>query len=765
MKQKMWAILVMLGMVALVVAGCGGGGVRKVEPTSGNPFPSYSGPTGSIVLHVVWPQGREIPPETTVIDIEVTGEGLQTPRRAQIQKPNTSTRIDNLPIGQKGVSATARAQVGGPALAYGFATTVVEPNKVKDVVIELKRIEQAGVAQVRALIQEIRDSIVSLGGGLVADFVDQTLVWTADIVPTFALTLQRLDFVHYVLTEEHPVKPNGELPESARLTSLPYGTYQAHLFAYEWGPWQIGLEKISDQPSDAWVVKFPENEALVSGMELTFKLTKKDNNLKANEGEFRVTSATEPQLLYEGRCMVEADTQKRVTKITVNGTFKDKFLPDGITVQGTVTGTPQENAQKSYTQVSFTGSIQSPKLTLTVGEATAIFVSPQPDHEKWGNFVTKAELKNFQFKTMKVTAPVEASGELSVEIQIDDQTADKGPLPKKGTFRGIYNSNRLSFSGTISFDWQNPQRKLSEVPKGTARISGRLAIERMPIFSATFSLISTNPPNFTVDIDLTRGEHFLKGSANGEWKVENGNLKVTKWEINLRNENDLLVKINEDANGHVVGTVFAPDGATKLADIQRDPDLELVLVRYIDGTLESLGPADAEFKPHLITGTVRGRVVDDQTGQGIPEAWVWSGYEGTSTDSQGFFEVRAYAGHQTISVYHWRYEEAKVEVDLPAHATISLPEPIRLRPLPSIFGTVRDAQTNNLIQWANVLLVEVGWTIGTDQRGKYEFIGLNPGTYTVRVTHPDYEPAEQKVTIQAGERKEVNFLLQPLGPQ
>lgn len=157
--------LVTVGMLILIAAGCGGG-ARKIGPSGTNPFPNYTGPTCSIILHVVWPQNREIPPETTVIDIEVTGEGMQTARKVQIQRPNDSARIDNLPVGQKGISATARAQVGGAALAYGFATTIVEPNKVKDVVIELKRVEQAGVSQARALIQEIRDSVVLFNGSL-----------------------------------------------------------------------------------------------------------------------------------------------------------------------------------------------------------------------------------------------------------------------------------------------------------------------------------------------------------------------------------------------------------------------------------------------------------------------------------------------------------------------------------------------------------------------------------------------------------------------
>ena len=674
---KVWAVLA-AGMFVLLTIGCGGG-AKKIGLNETNPFPSYSGPTGSIILHVVWPS-REIPPETTVIDIEVTGEGLQTSRKAQIQRPQNSARIDNLPIGQKGVSATARAQVGGPALAYGFATTIVEPNKTKDVVIELKRVEQAGVSQARALIQEVRDSVVSFGGSLATQVADQSLVWTADLIPTFALTLQRLDFVRLILTEAHPVRPDGgldgELPESGTLTSLPPATYQAHLFIYEWGLWHIGLERIGDPPApNTWVVKFPQGDALLSGMELSFTLSKKDNNLKANEGEFRVTSATEPQLLYEGRCTVEADAQNRVTKLTVNGTFKDKFLPDGITVQGTVTGTPQENAQKSYTRVSFTGSIQSPKLSLSVGEAIATFASPEPDHEKWGYFLTKAELKNFKFKTQNVAEPVEVTGTLSVETVLDDETAEKGPLPKKGNFTGTFQSSKLAYEGSISFDWQNPQRpeQQQEVPKGTASFNGRWAVPNRPVFSVSLTMTSSNPPDFEIAIDITRGDHFLRGKLTGKWELfDNDNLKVTQWVINLKNENDLLVRIGGSSSENIFGSIFAPDETTKLADIEKDPDLEIVVVRYIDGTLEALFPTSTEFSPKPILGTVQGRVTDAQTGEGIPWVWVWSGYEGTSTDEQGFYELKALAGQQKIEFQHWRYEPKREEVNVPPHGTVRL---------------------------------------------------------------------------------------------
>lgn len=749
MKGKAVAVLMVLGAIGLLFcAGCGGGS-RKISQSAGIGLsPSYSGPTGSVILHVVWPQrdSRVIPEEAKVIDIEVTGEGLPVARKAQIEKPETKARIDNLPIGQKGISATAREGSGGPALAFGFATTIVEPNRVKDVVITLQRIEQIGVASARALVQEARDAAITLGSGIANELVNQALVWQLDLVPTFALTMQRLDFVNNILTGFHSAKVDEEYLEG-QLTDFPSATYKAHQGGW-W--WYVELEKVGPADPDTWVVQFPESDALLAGMTLTFKRTEKPNNLKINEWEFKVTSTTELQLLYEGRLTFEANTQNRVTRIVVNGTFKDKFLPDGITVNGTLTGTPL--GEKSYTKVSFSGRIQSPKISLTVDEATATF-NPPPDAQKWGNFLTKAELKNFKFKTQRVAGPIEVTGNLSVEAQIDDKTPEKGPLLKKGSFSGGYESTDLTFEGSIAFDWKNPQRELTEVPKGTATIEGRWAMRNRPIFRVKFSLTSASP--FEVAIDITRGDRFLKGKLTGDWEVKNGDLKVTDWSLDLKNEMDLTVEFKK---GVKEGLIKAPDG-TKLADIQRDPDLDLLVVRYIDGTLESLEPTGTAFQPRPITGTVRGRVVDDKTGQPVADAWVYSGYDSTSTDAQGFFELRALAGRQTIKVWHWEYSSAEVEVDVPPRGIVTVPD-IRLLPYPSIFGVVTDAATNNPIFNARVWLLD--WiSTWTDEQGHYRFTHLEPGIYTVRAEHDDYETAEQQVTLQAGEKKELNFRLTP----
>jgi hypothetical protein len=65
--------------------------------------------------------------------------------------------------------------------------------------------------------------------------------------------------------------------------------------------------------------------------------------------------------------------------------------------------------------------------------------------------------------------------------------------------------------------------------------------------------------------------------------------------------------------------------------------------------------------------------------------------------------------------------------------------------------------------WADV-------TVGDDYMGTTPFtpLVLSAGTYTVRLTHPDYRPLQRKVTIRAGEttRLEIDLAWEavPIAP-
>lgn len=57
----------------------------------------------------------------------------------------------------------------------------------------------------------------------------------------------------------------------------------------------------------------------------------------------------------------------------------------------------------------------------------------------------------------------------------------------------------------------------------------------------------------------------------------------------------------------------------------------------------------------------------------------------------------------------------------------------------TLYGVVTDAQTGNPVNGAVIELVGTSWSDTSDYSGGFRITGIEPGTYTVRVSHPDYE--------------------------
>ena len=75
----------------------------------------------------------------------------------------------------------------------------------------------------------------------------------------------------------------------------------------------------------------------------------------------------------------------------------------------------------------------------------------------------------------------------------------------------------------------------------------------------------------------------------------------------------------------------------------------------------------------------------------------------------------------------------------------------------TIQGVVRDDETNEFLDYANILIK--GTTRGTMSLGggAFYFPGLRPGTYTIQVLYLGYAPEETTVTLRSGETVEVSF--------
>ncbi len=77
----------------------------------------------------------------------------------------------------------------------------------------------------------------------------------------------------------------------------------------------------------------------------------------------------------------------------------------------------------------------------------------------------------------------------------------------------------------------------------------------------------------------------------------------------------------------------------------------------------------------------------------------------------------------------------------------------------TIEGFVIDANTGDPLPGANVIIVGSSLGSSTDLDGKYNFVGLSPGSYDFRVTYIGYETTEKTVAITSGDQQRVNFVL------
>lgn len=77
----------------------------------------------------------------------------------------------------------------------------------------------------------------------------------------------------------------------------------------------------------------------------------------------------------------------------------------------------------------------------------------------------------------------------------------------------------------------------------------------------------------------------------------------------------------------------------------------------------------------------------------------------------------------------------------------------------TITGTVFDAESQNPLPGANVVIQGTQEGATTDSQGEYEITGLSPGEYTIQASFVGYQNLSKEVTVQAGQTSELDFQL------
>ncbi len=79
-----------------------------------------------------------------------------------------------------------------------------------------------------------------------------------------------------------------------------------------------------------------------------------------------------------------------------------------------------------------------------------------------------------------------------------------------------------------------------------------------------------------------------------------------------------------------------------------------------------------------------------------------------------------------------------------------------------ISGFIVDSETSQPVENAEVILQDIGEGITSDDNGYFQFDNLKPNRYSIIVMHLSYEKQTQEVTLKAGEKVELNFVLNPI---
>jgi len=146
--------LLLASLLVFALIGCGGG-----SKSAGIGAPDGR---GSLEIRVAWPDtGTRVIPESAVrIKVTVVGTGLTAAREAEISRPASSVRIDDLPVGRKSVLVAAY-DASDMKVADGIASNIsIVNDKTTDVTITLTELTDVDALIEKAieLLMQAKDS-------------------------------------------------------------------------------------------------------------------------------------------------------------------------------------------------------------------------------------------------------------------------------------------------------------------------------------------------------------------------------------------------------------------------------------------------------------------------------------------------------------------------------------------------------------------------------------------------------------------------------
>ncbi|HVH64993.1 MAG TPA: carboxypeptidase regulatory-like domain-containing protein [Candidatus Acidoferrum sp.] len=231
----------------------------------------------------------------------------------------------------------------------------------------------------------------------------------------------------------------------------------------------------------------------------------------------------------------------------------------------------------------------------------------------------------------------------------------------------------------------------------------------------------------------------------------------------------LTQQIIDDANRDDLNTPAAsalPSAtATPAAEALVPSPAPVRVVPVATPTVPAATPTPTPIRTTLPTGSISGTVQDSQTAVGIANALVWLSPTNASTVSGSngaftFASVPAQTYTVTASATGYQTGSSTITVTAGRNAKINL-HLVSTAPSGSVQGVVRNNATGQAVVGLQLTLTPGGENAITDGSGYYGFPNVAPGTYTLTIVFPGYQPFSLTITVTSGHTARANVSVTP----
>lgn len=263
--------------------------------------------------------------------------------------------------------------------------------------------------------------------------------------------------------------------------------------------------------------------------------------------------------------------------------LRDSVLTTPLTFTGTISAVGVD--KEHYTRVTFAGALTTPEVTSS-GTFQVNFPSTKPagasDDQGTYDFPTSGSMTNGRITITDGATTVAITGALTGTTQVIAHTGYANIEPHTVELSGTYanSDSGLSFSGSItgSATWA-ASGDGDVLSSGSVRVQGSLTRDGYPTYSDDITVTRSSSTSVTTSISLRAGASTLEGSGSATLDADG---KLVSATVTLTNQASVQFTIESDASGDITGTIKV--GGETEANITKEATQ--IRVTYKDSTFE-----------------------------------------------------------------------------------------------------------------------------------------------------------------------------------